>query len=508
MMKHCKKILPFFIIVLFIFTPIFESKKVTDSSREQIPFPLPPSHPVITQAISYLKNQQSADGSIGGLTISSWVSMAFASVNDTTPSFDRLNQYLLQSIDSLNESKKATDWQRHILGITARNNSLNQKQKSFFTEKVWSYYTDQQFGEIGNIYDDCFGLFALLSITNNSLNQTIKKNLRKTILEKQQNNGGWNEVDTTAIAIMALRITGLSAESNELKKAYSFLLNHFHESGGFSSWGSVNTASTAWAISALTTLNTTANQFIWNAKPSSPLQYLIEMQQPDGRFNYSTSSNLNPKWMTAYAIIALRGKSFPITVLHTTNTQTQDENDDMNNQNEKNMFKSNESYPIQYDYHPNHPYFYVHSPNINGIYFNDKFIHSSIKKPLIIRSTNVTVRTNASIDKVLFYINNDMYHIDTTKPFSCRLKSNQFLSHIKLTVHGITIQKNITTQNLMQWVKEYEQIKKECNSSTSSTFLNFINRFHQWLIPYHYTDTTTYWYLNPLPKKINRGMNS
>lgn len=499
MVKYRQKIILFLITLSLVFTPLLESKKPIDLSVQQIPFPLPSTHPMISKAISFLKNQQSNDGSIGGLTISPWVSMAFASVNDKSASFDRLTQYLLQSIDSLNESGKATDWQRHILGITARNNSLIQTKKSYFTEKLWSLYNDQQFGKIGNIYDDFFGLFALTSLTNNSLNQTIRINLRSTILEKQQGNGGWNDVDTTSMAIMALRITGLPEESPALKEAYSYLMDKLDISGGFTSWGSVNTASTSWAISALTTLNKTANQLIWNATPFSPLEFLMDMQQPDGSFNYTNSTNLNPIWMTAYAIIALRGQSFPITVLHSLNNQTQNENNDNQNQNEKNIFNSNESYPNQKDNPSSHPYFYVHSPNINGIYFNDKFIHSSIKKPLIIRSTNVTVRTNASIDRVLFYINNDIYHIDTTKPFSCRLKSNQFLSHIKLTVHGITIQKNITTQNLMQWIKEYEQIKKECNSSTISTFLNFINRFHHWLIPYHYTDTTTYWYLNPLP---------
>ncbi len=172
-MKRRPQILGFVMIInilLLIFTPLLSSKtSILDESF----FPLSENNPTIQQAITYLKKHQANDGSIGGFHISPWVSMAFATVNDDSDEFDKLADYLLSTIDLLNQSGKPSDWQRHILGILARNNSIIHTKTPWLTDKLLSFYQEKQFGESNNIYDDCFGLFALTSITNNTLNQTM-----------------------------------------------------------------------------------------------------------------------------------------------------------------------------------------------------------------------------------------------------------------------------------------------------------------------------------------------
>jgi len=495
--------------VLISLGPFFHIKA---SPSDTSVFPLPKDHYVITNAISYLKNQQLSDGSIGGFSISPWVAMAFASANDTSASFDQLTQYLIASIEKLNESEKATDWQRHILGIAAINNSLIQEKKPFLTEKLWSFYTNNQFGEKHNIYDDCFGVFSLACLTNNSINQTIRTQLKQTILEKQEDIGGWNDVDTTALAIMALRIIGVSENSENIQKAVSFLKEQQDANGGFTSWGSTNTASTAWTISALTTLNTSINEFIWNASYPTCLDFLLNMQQSDGSFKYTESSHLNPEWMTAYAIIALRGKSFPVTILFSYEKETDtssDPNDTKNGTDEETDLdedddKTESGDSFQNNTLQNQPFFYIHYPHLNGIYINNGYIHFSTKKPLLIGKITFTIHTNATLDMVVFSLNNDVYHIDYSYPFTFTYQSDEFYQYLHLHAYGVTLRNNLTKQKISEWILRIKQAKQqEKNYYCNDFFLKELNDFNQWLISEYYTDHQPYWYLNPL-KAIKR----
>ena len=468
-------------------------------------FPLPKDHPVITSAISYLKNQQQSDGSIGGFSISSWVAMAFASVNDTSASFNHLTDYLLSSIDLLNESDKATDWQRHILGLAARNNSRIQQKKPFLTEKLLSFYSDNQFGEKNNIYDDCFGVFSLACLKNNTINQTLGTKIKQTILEKQEDTGGWNDVDTTALAIMALRVIGISEDSDAIQSAVDFLKDQQDATGGFTSWGAPNTASTAWTISALTTLNTSMSEFIWNATYPTCLDFLLSMQQPNGCFNYTESSHLNPEWMTAYAIIALRGTSFPVTILFSDEKETHgssDQNDSNDSKEGTEKDEDDNTEPtdsFQNDMTQNQPYFYVHSPRITGIYMNNRFFHLSTKKPVLIGSNTFIIHTNATLDMVVFSINNQVYHIDTSFPYTCTYQADNFVQHLHLYVHGYKIRSDLTEQQSNEWIVQIKQAKQQSkNCYYNSTLLKKLNDFNQWLILEQYTDHQSYWYVNSL----------
>jgi prenyltransferase beta subunit len=493
------------IISSFIFLSFEPFTEGNALSMNNPTFPLPKDHPVITHAISYLKNQQQSDGSIGGISISSWVAMAFASVNDTSPSFDHLTDYLLSSIERVNESEKATDWQRHILGLAARNNSRIQQKKPFLTEKLWSFYSNHQFGEENNIYDDCFGVFSLACLKNNTINQTVATKIKQTILEKQEDNGGWNDVDTTALAIMALRIIGITEDSDAIQSAVNFLKDQQEANGGFTSWGAPNTASTAWAISALTTLNTSMNEFIWNVPPPTALDFLLNLQQSDGSFKYTESSHLNPEWMTAYAIIALRGKSFPVTILFSDekdagDSSNQNESDDSKEGTKKDEDDKTEQIDsFQNNTNQNQPYFYVHSPRINGIYLNNRFFHLSTKKPVLIGSTTFTIHTNATLDMVVFSINNQVYHIDNSHPYRCTYQADKFVQHLHLYVHGYKMRSNLTEQQIHEWIVQIKQAKQQSkNCYYNSTLLKKLNDFNQWLILEQYTDHQSYWYVNPL----------
>jgi prenyltransferase beta subunit len=504
-MKRRPQIIGFVMIINILFLIPIPLPSFQTSISDESFFPLSENNPIIQQAITYLKQHQADDGSIGGFHISPWVSMAFAAVNEDSPEFDKLTQYLLKNIDLLNQSGKPSDWQRHILGILARNNSLIHTKTPWLTEKLFSFYQQNQFGEPNNIYDDCFGLFALIGITNNSLNQTMIKSIKETIKEKQQENGGWNDVDTTSIAIMALRLSEEPINSTVFQNAYSFIKNHQDETGGFISWESVNTATTAWAISALTTLSYEMMQTIWNTSTANPLDFLLSMQQPDGSFNYTSSSETNSLWMTAYAIIALRGKSFPVTFLSVKSVENTDINDHYKKNDEDSIDYSNERKSDQSNHsddcksYKNH-YFHILKPNINGVYINNKFLNVKTQRPIIIGPTTFIVKTNASIDFVTFSIDNKIQQIRYSEPFTFTYDEKRLCTSLILSVKGYTLRDGLTEQQLINWTDQIrfaKEIRENEKLNQIFSFFELLKQFENWLFPDCYHDLKRYLYINP-----------
>ena len=117
------------------------------------------------------------------------------------------------------------------------------------------------------------------------------------------------------------------------------------------------------------------------------------------------------------------------------------------------------------------------------------------KKPVLIGLVNFSIRTNASIDFVAFYINNDFYYRDSTYPYSCSYRSEKFCKYLHLTVQGFSIQKNITIE---KFVERINLLKKAQVKGHFHSFLKEINMFKNWLFPNHYVDTHSYWYFNIL----------
>jgi hypothetical protein len=235
-------------------------------------------------------------------------------------------------------------------------------------------------------------------------------------------------------------------------------------------------------------------EIIWNESQPNPLTYLLQMQQEDGSFNYSNSSKLNPIWMTSYAIIALRGKSFPVTILFSQN-HSNDNLDD--NQNDDNTDDSNEP-----GYPPiptsNQPYFYLHHPNINGLYINSKFIQLSIQKPIIVGPITFEVKTNASIDMVVFFTD-DISYIDTSYPYNWNYQPHSFCQQLSLKVYGLSLRKNITMKQLNEWIQILLNTQ-EFGENQQSMLNYFIMRknFDNWLLPNQYVDTLSCWVLKTI----------
>jgi energy-coupling factor transport system substrate-specific component len=133
-------------------------------------------------------------------------------------------------------------------------------------------------------------------------------------LAKVQNaDGGWGDVpgspstaDGTGAVLQAM--PGTKAADQGL----GYLRRAQRPNGGFPLGGSgaVNAQSTAWAVQGMLATGTDPGSV--RDGGNSTLDYLATLQQPDGHYRYSASSDQTPVWVTGQVLTAVAGQSFPV----------------------------------------------------------------------------------------------------------------------------------------------------------------------------------------------------
>jgi len=271
-------------------------------------FPLSSSDHVIQNAISYLQDTIDVNGTFADLGTTSWIAMALSAADEDPNEWKKTQTYL---IESTTEQKliQASDWERHTLALISFDIDPYNVNGINCIEHILSYYDNHQIGEPSIIHDDIFGILALRSAGISKENKTIQQ-VQSHIINQQERDGGWGDVDTSAAAIMALIASGENQSSEIIQEGRRFLRDHQTASGGFTSWGSTNTATTSWVLCSLSLLEEDPLTEEWMQQENSAISYLISMQNPDGSFLYTTNTELNPVWMTAYAMISLTGNTF------------------------------------------------------------------------------------------------------------------------------------------------------------------------------------------------------
>jgi len=133
----------------------------------------------------------------------------------------------------------------------------------------------------------------------------------------QNKNGGWGSVsgavsepDSTGAVVQAL--AAAPGGNKQIKAAVKWLRSSQHGTGGWSLTGgaSSNTQSTAWAMQGLVAAG--RNPGLFRPKGTSPYDYLKRRQRSDGHYEYSSSSDQTPVWVTAQGLAAAAGIEFPI----------------------------------------------------------------------------------------------------------------------------------------------------------------------------------------------------
>ena len=186
-----------------------------------------------------------------------------------------------------------------------------------------TYFNGSQMGDATLLNDDTWSILALASIKQaESLEAAVAKDF---LLANQNADGGWgyqvggsSDSNDTAAAIMALMEAGAGADSEAINRAVAFLHTLQNDDGGFindPAWGTTSdSGSDGWVISAIYKIGQQPANWIKNG--NNPLTHLQSLQDSaDGGFWWvdpSGSPVFNNKAMSAFAVIALAGKSFPI----------------------------------------------------------------------------------------------------------------------------------------------------------------------------------------------------
>ena len=393
-------------------------------------YPYQPTDDIILEALGYLKSRQAEDGSICGFSISGWVAMAISAAEQEPQDWDNLIEYFKEHTGRIDDNK-ATDWERQTLAIVA----LGENPRNFggidYVAKVESFFDEEQVGDPANLYDDFFGIFALVSggIDKDS---PIVQTVREYIKQKQNENGGWGDVDSTAAAVMALVVAGENSNSNCITDALSFIKATQTDSGGFQSWGTANAASTAWAVNAIVAAGGNPTSSEWKNDENCPIDFLLSLRQEDGCFNWSMDKNMNPEWMTSYVISALLGKTYPVKI-YESNEEEVNEPDDSDEGDEGEIDDNSREEVNEPDADSGSESDLVKDkkveivkPENNTIYLMNRKINIKSMKILAFGHIDIKVKATDDVEKVAFYIDDELEYVDTERPFEWRWNGRAF----------------------------------------------------------------------------------
>lgn len=319
-MHKIKRKIVYFLLFLFLF-----ALPQNLSAMEQ--------DPVIEKSILYLKSMQNEDG---GFTN-----------RQGTPSSDRLTHWVLMALKAAGEDVNSNKWRengnspldfvlkntqldetthyaRALMALRAAGyrgliNGINLEEEIISFQKANGHFAQYDKGEQDLINAHIWSIFALTAAGRD----IPQKDKAKAWLLAQQNIdggfgwavGGDSDPDSTGVAITALVILGETPGSSPIKRAIKYLNNQQEAHGGFSSsLNKANSASNAWAIQGLLAAGENTREGQWNKQGNNPYNYLKSLQNPQGYFEWMENRQASPVLMTAYAIMALAEKPFPVNI--------------------------------------------------------------------------------------------------------------------------------------------------------------------------------------------------
>lgn len=245
-------------------------------------------------AITYLQAQ----------TQNPWITQSLAAANVQNLSTDYINA---QEQDLMKVAK-------YLLVLSAVNSEDYASMRTLFAT-LNSHVNNGQFGDASQLNDDFWGLLAAGAVNRAGDFSSVKD----FIISHQNADGGWSWATTgtsdsndTAAALMALKETNISNQDQVIVNALNYLHTTQKTDGGFAydATASSDGASTAWVLAALNKLDIDLNT--WSQGENTPLSFLNSLQQADGSFLWLASDTQGSSMVTAYALLAILDKSYPV----------------------------------------------------------------------------------------------------------------------------------------------------------------------------------------------------
>lgn len=318
-----------------------QGESLADSSREM----------AIRRALLWLRTRQQADGSIPNIVSDAYNGTnqavlaivagnqdphTWLSSNNQSP-IDYLAGQAITQTDTITETGTTA---RLTLAVVAAGEDPYHFGGVNLMGRLQNYYdpTTGQYGLAGDVVAQSLSMLAVsAAVTDTQLiTQTVPTTATNLLKSWQQASGGWNiadpcvcgaptwccpatgaDIDATGLAVQALIAAGEPPNSTALVDASNYLASQQQNDGGWDTFGTTtgNTNSTAWALQAILALGEDPQSEKWTSGGKNPFHFLLEVQQGDGKFQYSHPP---PVWSpdlvltTVQAVPALAGRPLPL----------------------------------------------------------------------------------------------------------------------------------------------------------------------------------------------------
>jgi hypothetical protein len=157
-----------------------------------------------------------------------------------------------------------------------------------------------------------------------ALGEAVPENALEYLRGLVQPNGGWEwspglgtDTNSTSLVIQTLIATGENPDTTLILDGLDYLKSAQNLDGGFtydphSEFGTdSDTNSTAYAVQAILAAGQDPTAGMWVMDDTNPINYLLDMQLPDGSFEWQTGFGSN-LMATQQAIPALLGRILPL----------------------------------------------------------------------------------------------------------------------------------------------------------------------------------------------------
>ncbi len=281
----------------------------------------------VTSALDWLASQQNDNGSSGdsvGATIDSLLAYAAANEHDL-PVSNAGNTPLdyLQAEGNTYASQGAAQACKLALGVSAA--GLDPRDFhgiNLVYSMTGRYITTTGTFDVGT--DNTAQSLCILGL--DAAVEPIPSKAVEVLKARQESDGGWmadpsapwasgSDSNTTAMAIQALIAAGEDPASATIRDGLTFLQSLQFDDGGFGYSAAFATAgeasSTALVVQALIAAGEDPLSDTWTKGTSTPISFLLSLQQPDGQIYYQQGNDGFGTIATSQAIPGLVGRPFP-----------------------------------------------------------------------------------------------------------------------------------------------------------------------------------------------------
>ena len=280
----------------------------------------------LARELSFLISAQNANGGFGAARgqsseelYTAWAAMGLAAAGRDPAYVGRGGHTVLDALRAEASTLDGPgDDERTILALHACGvSSFRVGGRNLLSELMRSRESNASFA--GQVNLTAFAILALRAAGHSASFAPIR--LAAGWIEHQQGaDGGYgfgaggssSDVDDTGAVLQALAAAG-ARDRSAVQAGASYLLRAQNRDGGFPEQpgGESNAQSSAWAIQGLIAAGRRPSS-VRREGSRSPVAYLESMLTASGSIQYSRTSAQTPVWVTAQALVALAGRTFPV----------------------------------------------------------------------------------------------------------------------------------------------------------------------------------------------------